>query len=393
MITYKDCGVDYGNMDPHKRESMLEAMQTDEWLERFGFSIVPWTRGESATLVETPFGYIGFVVEGLGTKNLVADAVKKILRKTGRDEKTFYDYIAQCNTAMAFNDLITVGARPFLYGQYLAAGSSSWFKEETRRRELIKGTKNACDAAKCCWGGGETPTLQGIIYPDTVDLAGAVVGFIPLQKKGQIINPAKIKHGDAIVMIESSGIHANGLTLARKIAEKEPLWRRLRGWLFPWLFKKSRRLPKGYKTVLSDGRTYGESLLDPTHVYVGLVEDCLDKGIDIHYAVNITGHGWRKLMRAPQQFTYVIESIPRPQPVFQIIIETTGMSLKEAYGTFNMGAGFALYVDPKDSDQVIDIARRQGREASRAGHIEEGEKKVVIKPLNIEFGGDELKIR
>ncbi len=116
----------------------------------------------------------------------------------------------------------------------------------------------------------------------------------------------KICHGDMIVLLESSGIHANGLTLARKIAQK---------WATP------DNPFAGYLKVLPTGRTYGEALLDPTHIYVGFVEDCLNDGIDIHYAVNVTGHGWRKFMRATQPFTYVIDKLPEQHSVLDFIQE------------------------------------------------------------------------
>jgi len=248
-MTYAGIGVNYDDMDPHKRDSMRVAQETDHWVKRFGFTIVPWTRGESVTLLETPWGYLGLVIEGLGTKNLAADALFEIaMGVESLSGKSFYDHVGQCNAAMAFNDAVTLGALPIMYGQYLALGSPKWFEDEERRRDLINGTKKACDMARCPWGGGETSTLIGIIVPSTADLAGGTIGFI--SDKNKLINPAKIVHGDAIVIIESSGIHANGLTLARKIADK---------------------LPEGYLTKLSDGRTYGETLLDPTHIFVGLV--------------------------------------------------------------------------------------------------------------------------
>lgn len=391
-MSYKDTGVDYAAMDPHKRESLQAAASTDGHLARLGFSAVPWSRGESAFLVETPLGHIGFVVEGLGTKSLVADALCHIIDVIFFPDKSFYDQVAQCNVAMAVNDLITLGVRPAVYGQYLAVGSSSWFNDETRRHDLIEGTKKACDLARCTWGGGETPTLKGIIVPDTADLAGATWGIIP--RKDQVINSANIRHGDAIVIIESSGIHANGLTLARSIAErKDGLWKKIANYFFPEKFPL-RALPDGYLTKLPDGRTYGETLLDPTHIYVGLVEDCLNAGVHIHYAVNITGHGWRKLMRATQPFAYVIERLPAQLPIFDFIQKHGPVDDYEAYGNLNMGAGFALYVSKVDTIRVLEVADQHGIGAFVAGHIEESaEKKVIIKPKGLVYTSETLSVR
>lgn len=134
-MTYAGTGVDYGAMDPFKRMAQMAALGTDHNLSRFGFSAVPWTRGESVFLIKTSWGYLGLVVEGLGTKSLVADALYKLASAmeslTGR---SFYDNVAQCNAAMAFNDLITLGADPVVYGQYLAVGDSKWFDDERVRQ-------------------------------------------------------------------------------------------------------------------------------------------------------------------------------------------------------------------------------------------------------------------
>jgi len=368
-MTYADTGVNYDEMDPHKRASQLVAATTDHNIKRFGFSVVEWSRGESAFLIETPFCYLGFVVEGLGTKNRVADALYDIANRSQFSSSGFAK-VSQCNVAMAVNDLATLGVRPLVYGQYLAIGESAWLTDRTRGDALIEGTRIACELARCTWGGGEIPTLAGIIALETADLAGATFGII-VEKK-QVINPAKIKDGDAIVIIESSGVHANGLTLLRKIADK---------------------LPEGYLTKIPDGRTYGETLLDPTHIYVGLVEDCLDAGVDIHYAVNITGHGWRKLMRAKQPFMYVIDTLPTQLPIFDFIQKHGPVDDEEAYGNLNMGAGFALYVAEPQAEQVIDIAKKLGQRAFVAGHIEKGDKKVVINPKNLKYSADTLAVR
>ncbi|MBV6343643.1 AIR synthase-related protein, partial [Candidatus Magnetobacterium casense] len=287
---------------------------------------------------------------------------------------TFYDHVAQCNVAMAVNDMVTLGPLPFCYSQYLAAGSSDWFKNEKRWRDLVKGTKQACILARCVWGGGETPTLRDIIMPGAVDLAGATVGFV--QSEERLIRPDRIMSDDAIVIIESSGIHANGLTLAREIAKK---------------------LPDGFLTRLSDGRTYGETLLDPTRIYVPIVEDCQNSGVHIHYAVNVTGHGWRKIMRARQSFTYVIDVLPRQLPIFDFIQEHGPVDDREAYGNLNMGAGFVLFVPQSDLSNVWDVLESYDAPdrfgAVIAGHVENGPKKVVIKPKRIEFLGSELGVR
>ncbi|OHA32247.1 MAG: hypothetical protein A2928_01170 [Candidatus Taylorbacteria bacterium RIFCSPLOWO2_01_FULL_45_15b] len=377
-MTYAGTGVNYDAMDPFKLMAQLAARETAGNIARLNggeFREFEPSRGESAYLIEADESYIAHVEEGLGTKNLVADAMYAL---TG---KSYYDQIAQCTVAMIVNDLVTLGALPLSVAMHLAVGTSDWFNDEKRTGDLVAGWKNACNLARCVWGGGETPTLKGVVVPRAVVLSGSAIGIV--KPKGRLI-AGPIKHGDAIVIIESSGIHANGLTLARKIGERiDPCPREFGKHSVPTIYQK--RLP--------NGRTYGETLLDPTHIYVGLVEDCLDAGVDIHYAVNVTGHGWRKLMRATQPFAYVIETLPTQLPIFDFLQQHGPVDDTEAYGNLNMGAGFALYVAEAEAHKVIDVVKKLGLRAFVAGHIEEGDKKVVIKPKGIEFQGETLAVR
>ncbi|MBI2041698.1 MAG: phosphoribosylformylglycinamidine cyclo-ligase [Candidatus Nealsonbacteria bacterium] len=364
-MTYAGVGVDYDAMDHFKRMAQFAARETAGNIRRFGFSEVEMSRGESAYLIETPDSYIAHVEEGLGTKILVADAM---YRFTG---KLYYNQVAQCTLAMIVNDMITLGALPLSVAMHFAVGDSNWFDNGKRYCDLIDGWKKACIITRCNWGCGETATLRDIVVPGTAALSGSAVGII--KPKDQFINSENIKHGDAIIFIESSGIHANGLTMAREIAEK---------------------LPEGYLAKLPDGRTYGETLLDPTHIYVGLIEDCLNYGVNIHYAVNITGHGWRKLMRAKQSFAYIIERLPKQLPIFDFIQKHGPVDDLEAYANLNMGAGFALYVSESDVEKILLIAQSLGFNAINGGHIESShEKKVIIKPKSLEYLGSTLGVR
>ena len=364
-MTYAGVGVDYGALDPFKRRAQLAGRSTSEVLRRLGVTEVEMSRGESAYLLETPDSFLAHVEEGLGTKNLVADAMYRLV--PGR---SYYDHLAQDTVAMIVNDMVTLGALPLAVAMHLGVGSSEWFTDEARTEDLVNGWKGACALSRCAWGGGETPTLSGIVNPETVVLAGSAVGLI--KPKERIIR-ANIQPGDAIVLFESSGIHANGLTLARAIAG---------------------RAPNGYLSPLSDGRSYGEALLDPTHIYVGVIEDCLNRGVEIHYAVNITGHGWRKLMRATGPFAYVIENLPTQQPIFDFIQRVGNVDDVESYGNFNMGAGFAVYVPEKDVAAVLQVATAFPFHALLAGHIEKSDsRKVIISPKNLTYSAETLHVR
>jgi len=365
QLTYSSTGVNYEAMDPFKRLAQLMAKETAGNLNRLEMREVEASRGESAFVWEEQDGYRAFVIEGLGTKNRVADETRKI---TGR---THYDAIAQDTVAMIVNDLIVVGAEPQVVNAYFAVGSSDWFSDEERSKDLVEGWVKACNLAGAVWGGGETPTLKAIIEPDAIDLSGSAVGII--KPKEKLTLGKKLTVGDAILLVESSGIHANGLTLARAVASK---------------------LPEGYATLLPDGKSYGESLLIPTHIYAGLIRDYFEVGIDIHYMVNITGHGWRKLMRANKELSYIIEKIPPVQPVFQFIQEHSGNDDQEMYGNFNMGAGFAVFMP----EQNIELARRIAKEkyglnSWEAGYVDKGLRQVVIKPRNLTFRGETLRVR
>jgi len=364
-ITYASTGVNYESMDPFKRLGQLNARETSSNLERLGMSVVEASRGESAFVWDRGDHYAAFVIEGLGTKNLVADATREI---TG---KTYYDQVAQDTIAMIVNDLIVVGANPEVINMYVGSGSSDWFEDLKRAEDLIVGWKKACDLAGVTWGGGETPTLKGIIAPNTGEILGAATGII--KPKDRLTLGNKLTAGDRILLVESSGIHANGLTLARAIAEK---------------------LPDGYATELLDGSMYGEALLNPTHIYAALVRNLFEEGIDIHYMVNVTGHGWRKLMRATQSFNYVIENIPVPQPVFDFIQEQSGNSDEEMYGNFNMGAGFAIFLPQADVEKAIEMARdNHSMDALNAGVVQEGHRQVIIQPKNLKYSSETLEVR
>ena len=359
---------DYDPLDRFKRMAQAAARETATNIRRLNkgaFKEVVWSRGESVYVIAARDAYLGHVEEGLGTKCLVADAMYAL---TG---KSYYDHVAQDTVAMIVNDMITLGVLPLSIAMHVAVGESSWFDDEVRSHDLIRGWKKACDLAGCSWGCGETPTLEGIIVPGTALLSGSAIGLAKPKKR--LVNPANIQDHDAIVFVESSGIHSNGLTLARKIAQK---------------------IPSGYETELADGRSFGDTLLDPTHIYVSLVEKCLGRGIDIHYAVNVTGHGWRKLMRAERPFAYVIDELPKQKPIFGFLQQHGEMSDEQAYGSLNMGVGFALYVPSRETTSVILLAADSGLHAYHCGYVRpDKEKKVDIRPRGLVFRSDTLAIR
>lgn len=363
-INYSETGVDYSVMDPIKKLAQETGKQTSKNLSKFNIKEITESRGESAFVWEEENCYRAFVIEGLGTKNLVADEVEKI---TG---KTYYNSIAQDTVAAIVNDIITVGATPQVVNAYFGTGGPNWFTNKERSQALVEGWAKACNLAGATWGGGETPGLTGIINPETLDLVGSCIGII--SPKGRLALGDKLQNNDAILLIESSGIHANGLSLARSIAEK---------------------IPEGYTTKLADSTMYGETLLTPAHIYATLIQALFEAEIDIHYMVNITGHGWRKLMRANQEFTYLITQIPPVPTIFDFMQEQSGNDDKEMYGNFNMGAGFAIYLPANQVEKAQKIASKLNLKSWNAGAVEAGPKKVEIKPKNITFLAETLGVR
>ncbi|QQS19432.1 phosphoribosylformylglycinamidine cyclo-ligase [Candidatus Saccharibacteria bacterium] len=362
--TYAQTGVDYSAMDPVKVLAQKAALSTAQNHARFGATEVGASRGESAYVWEEKDAYRALVIEGLGTKNLVADAMRKT---TG---KTYYDSLAQDTVAMIVNDLIVVGALPQVVNAYFALGDGAWMNDRKRATDLVTGWAGACNAIGAAWGGGETPALKGIINPDTIDLGGSAVGII--NPKENLVLGDKLADGDEIILVESSGIHANGISFVRHLYEKTP---------------------QLYETTLSNGKLFGEAILTPTLLYVPLVRDVLEAGVVPHYMVNVTGHGWRKLMRANAAFTYEIETILEPQPEFLHMQAESRVDDSEMYGNFNMGVGFVLYVAPQDTDSVLAAAKRNGVKAIRGGKVKRGKKQVIIKPKNLTFSAETLEVR
>ena len=366
-LSYAQSGVNYDLIDPLKVTAQRAAAATGAHLAAHGFSEVTASRGESAYVVDVGPFYLASIVECLGSKALVADEMHLL---TG---KSYYDAIAQDTIAMAINDLITVGATPLVVQAYWAAGGSDWFADGQRAQALVAGWKSACDRCGVAWGGGETPALAGIVVDGRIDLAASCTGRINPKERMSVGD--RLAPGDAIVLLASSGIHANGLSLARKLVE---------------------RLPEGYLTPIEPGvsqTTYGEALLAPTELYSPVTEALYQAGITPRYCANITGHGWRKLLRHPAIHTYRIHTLPDVPPVLRFIQQHARQDDLEAYSTLNMGAGFALFVSADEAQRTVAVAQAQGIKAWVAGEVEVGAKRLLIDPLGLEFGDDALQLR
>jgi phosphoribosylformylglycinamidine cyclo-ligase len=366
-LSYESSGVRYDQLDAFKRACQRAARTTTGLLAEHGYSEPATARGESAYLIEAADHFLAHVEEGLGTKNRVADAVQA---KTGQ---CFYRAIAIDTVATIVNDLVTCGALPISVAMHAAVGDSGWFSDATRMQALVDGWAEGCQLAGAVWGGGETPTLKGIVHADGIVLAGSAMGKIS-PKSLRITGD--VQAGDRIIFLASSGVQTNGLSLCRLIADQ---------------------LPEGYQTPIGfgDPRSYGEALLAPSVIYVAFVRECQRRGVKLNYVSHVTGHGWRKLMRLDEPFVYEIEHVRPAPPLFQFIEKAGPISRREMYATFNQGIGFAAYVAPELAEATVAAAQAAGYDAWIAGQVrKEGDRKaVVIPPLDLTFEGDTLQLR
>ena len=364
-LSYESSGVRYDQLDAFKRACQQAARATVAELAAHGYAEPAATRGESAYLIEGADHFLAHVEEGLGTKNMVADAVQQA---TGR---CFYREIAIDTVATIVNDLVTCGALPVSVAMHAAVGDSAWFGDETRRQALVEGWAEGCRLAGAVWGGGETPTLRGLIAPDRIVLAGSALGTIA-PKSRRITG--EVRAGDSIIFLASSGVQTNGLSLCRLIAEE---------------------LEQGYQTPIGDGRAYGEALLAPSVIYVAFIRECQKRGLKLSYVAHVTGHGWRKLMRLEEPFVYEITAPGKTPALFHFLMQAGPIEPREAYATFNMGVGFAAYVPADSAADVLAAAKATGYDAWIAGTVKkDGKRKAVVIPsLGLAYEADTLQLR
>jgi phosphoribosylformylglycinamidine cyclo-ligase len=360
---YRRAGVDYGVLDAAKLVAQRAALATSPVARRRGATVEDASRGEPATLVELGGHTLAVVLECLGTKSSIARSVEA---ETGADH---WAAIGYDTVAAAVNDCCCVGALPITVGAYFATGTASWY-QGARHASLVDGFGRACQDAGAAWVGGASPTLGGVVEAGEIDLAASVLGVVPAGAcpwRG-----AELEVGDEIVLVGSSGLHANGASLARRLVGE---------------------LPKGWATPLPSGRQFGAALLEPSLIYAGLVEALLAGAVPVHYASHITGHGLRKLMRADAELTYQVSELPEVPEVLAFLSAGCRLEPREAYGTLNMGVGYALFCATGSGTRVVELARSLGLAALVGGTVQNGPRRVVLEPVGVEFAGKELELR
>jgi phosphoribosylformylglycinamidine cyclo-ligase len=301
---------------------------------------------------------IAISTDGVGSKTIVAAALER------------YDTIGFDCVAMNANDVICIGATPIAMVDYLAVHTL----DAGRVDQLLEGLGGAAKEAGIAIPGGEIAQLPEIIGsdgrfpgdPTAFDLAGTCIGVV---HPGRLIMGHDVAPGDALIGLESSGIHSNGLTLARRVLLEEA------GYEF-----------NDYLGRL--GRTIGEELLVPTRIYVGAVKALWNAGIETRGLVHITGDGFANLCRLEADAGYTIEVLPRTPEIFGLIQDAGGIPDTEMYRVFNMGVGFVVVVPAAAVDDALECVTGAGYGAGRIGTVS-GESNVVrIEPVGLVGGMD-----
>jgi phosphoribosylformylglycinamidine cyclo-ligase len=392
---YRQAGVDYAVLDAGKRNALTEALATSHWLATGGARAIDESRGEPAFVLRFAGSTLALVLETLGTKSVIAREYHEL---AGVNR---FDHVAYDTVAAVLNDLICVGALPLVLNAYFATGSSAWYEHSERAEALLAGWRRACDDAQCAWGGGESPSLADLLAPEEIELAGSALGFVP--PPGEPLLGGELAPGDEIVLLASSGLHANGASLARRIAAGLP-----QGLMTTLPAGAAATGVSGTQAEGSNGTgapairgeagdpgamTFGEALLAPSLLYVELVRRLLgDAQVQLTYLSHITGHGLLKLMRPQRELTYRIRALPPVPPVLAFLAAHAELDPAAAHSTLNMGAGFAVYCRPDGGARVVEHALELGLDALLAGAVEQGPRQVILEPVDVTFAGDQLAL-
>ncbi len=282
--------------------------------------------------------------DGVGTKLRLAQLLDK------------HGTIGVDCVAMCVNDIICCGARPLFFLDYIATGKN----EAEKIASIVSGVAEGCVQAGCALIGGETAEHPGIMAPEDYDIAGFAVGVVD---KPKIIDGSRVREGDVLIGLTSSGVHSNGFSLVRKVFDVEHA-----------------DLTSPLEEL--EGKSLGEVLLAPTKIYVKAVQALLEGGIDLHGASHITGGGFfenvpRMLPKGLEAHFYAA-MLPCP-PIFKLIAKRGNISGHDMYNTFNMGLGMVLAVPREQVEKALDILHRAGEpDAAEVGGVSCGNAGVAF---------------
>lgn len=340
-MDYKKAGVDIeaGYKSVELMKKYVKETMRPEVLGGLGgfsgaFSLSAMKNMENPTLVSG--------TDGVGTKLKLAFLLDK------------HDTVGIDCVAMCVNDIACAGGEPLFFLDYIACGKNYPEKIAT----IVKGVAEGCKQSGAALIGGETAEMPGFYPEDEYDLAGFAVGIVD---EKDLITGKNIKPGDVLVGIASSGVHSNGFSLVRKV------------------FDMTKESLNTYYEEL--GKTLGEALIAPTKIYVKALKAVKGAGITIKGCSHITGGGFYENIprMLPEGVRAVVKKDSYEVPaIFKLLQEKGGLEEKMMYNTYNMGLGMVLALDAGDVEQAMESIRAAGETPYLAGHVEAGEKGVVL---------------
>ena len=331
MLTYKNSGVD--KEEGYKSVDMIKQMAVNTYSKKVLNELGSFGAMYKLGRYKNPVLVSG--TDGVGTKLKLAFHLKK------------YDTIGIDCVAMCVNDILCHGAEPMFFLDYLACGKL----DAGVSSEIVKGVAEGCLSSGMSLVGGETAEMPGFYNEGEYDIAGFAVGVV---EKKKVINGEKIKEGDIIIGLESSGVHSNGFSLVRKLVTD---------------------LDEEY-----NGQKISEYLLTPTKIYVKPVSKIIKK-FKVKGMAHITGGGLiENVPRViPDGLSAVIYKDKIKVPEIFTYLQSKGVPEEEMWGTFNMGIGFIIVVTEKDKNKVMKKLSKYGENAYEIGRIEKGDNKICLK--------------
>ena len=325
--SYKEAGVDI-DLEADGVKTLINMLS----YKRSGEHGMLGGVGHFAGLIDFGDKVLSMCTDGVGTKMRVAD-----------DLQDWSTVGIDC-MAMNVNDMYVMNIEPIAFVDYIAT-------EGINKEQMVQigvGLNEGARLANLNIVGGETATLKGMV--NGLDLAGTCLG---VQNRDAVVTGEKVAVGDVIVGVPSTGVHSNGYTLARKVAEENG----------------------GYETVLPSGRTVGEALLTPTRIYSEVLDVC--SKVEVHGMCHVTGGGLLNFLRISDLGFSIEDPLEVPE-ILAWIAEKGQLSENELYRTFNMGMGFAFIVAPENAEKLISLIPG----AKAVGHVIE-EHKVLLRGQEI----------
>lgn len=341
-MEYKDAGVDVeaGRAFVNRIRQMVDSTKRPEVLSGLG--------GFSG-LFRLPGGYQEPVLvagtDGVGTKLKLAQTLQQ------------HDTVGIDLVAMCVNDVLTCGAEPLFFLDYLATGQL----EPEQLAAVVAGITEGCRQAGCALLGGETAEMPGFYQPGEYDLAGFCVGIV---ERSQVLDGSQVQLGDVAIALASRGVHSNGFSLVRKIV-------------------RDRGLALGDRPAPFDGQTLGEILLTPTQIYVAPVLAARRSGLTLHGMAHITGGGLPENLPRCLGAGQAIRVDPTAWPIPELFrwLQTEGaVSDGGMFNTFNMGIGFVVLVPPTEADTALRYFDNQGLAAYAIGEVIAGTGELIGLP-------------